>query len=251
MDCLINSPYGPKLAVLGSILNMGMLVFMTMLIAKAAFSVGGSVLVPLGSNIVEVIAAIVLSVICLTLFPYLWGAIDLALARHYCRSHFLGTSWLARRAAIAFGTGCIITAPVIVLGAYLLAALSPSGASAFNVNAFGEALPELALFAGLGVPAAAYACANAIKVQSGQLTMFRQLYANPQTGTEREWRLAARSIFNESEWKLVTRTFQRASYSYIRSKKILKTVGESNNRNFRARLGGKIVYKANVSKFEN
>ena len=186
-------------------MNMGVLIFMTALIATAALSPGGAVLVPLGQGAAEVATAVILSVASLALFPDLWRALDVALARHYCRCHFLGRSWRARRATIALGAGCILTSPVIVLGAYLLAALGPSGSAAFNVNAFGEALPELALFTGFGIPAAAYSCANALKAQSGHLAAFRRLYAHPRAGSDREWRLAAKSLFKESEWRLVTK----------------------------------------------
>ena len=195
------------MVALGGALNIGVLLFMTLLIAAAALSPNGIVLVPLGHGAAEVAAAVILSVAALALLPALWRAIDMALARHYCRCHFLGTSWHARRAAIAFGVGCMLISPVIVLGAYLLAALGPSGSAAFNVNAFGEALPELALFTGLGVPAAVYSCANALKAQGRRLELFRRLYIHPLAGTDRECRLAAKSLFKESEWRLISKPF--------------------------------------------
>ncbi|MBC7219072.1 MAG: hypothetical protein H5T49_02920 [Hadesarchaea archaeon] len=193
------------LVTVSGFLNLSVLVFMTALIAAAALSPAGVVEVPL-SNTAEVAGVIAASIVSLTLFPDLWRAMDISLARHYCRHHFLGTSWRVRRITIAFGAGCILTSPVVLLGAYLLAVLCPLGKVAFNVNALGEALPELLMFAGLGVPAATYACASAIGVQKAGLATFRQLFRHPHSGTIQEWRQAARSLFDEDEWELIVMT---------------------------------------------
>lgn len=219
---------GRGLVLFGSVCGLGVLIFMTALIAIAALSPGGAIVLPLARNDAETAAAIAMAVLSLVLFPDLWRAIDLALARHYCRCHFLGTSWRARRAAMAFGAGCILTAPVVILGAYLLAALCPSGVAVFNVNAFGEAIPELTMFTGLGLPAAVYSCANAVAVQGSRWALFRRLFDNPRAGTDREWHLAAKSLFKRSEWMRIAKDFSVA---------------------VRGRRNGR--YKANVSTFEN
>jgi len=187
----------------GGALNMGVLLFMTTLITAAALSPDSIVLVPLRYGAAEVVAAIFLSVAALAFLPELCKALDVALARHYCRCHFLGASWRARRVAVALGMGSILISPVIVLGAYLLAALSPAGLAAFNVNAFGEALLEPGFFVFVGAPAAVYAYANALKTQGGHLAAFRRLYIHSRAGTDRELRLVAKSLFTEEEWKLV------------------------------------------------
>ncbi|MEM4201602.1 MAG: hypothetical protein QW786_00115 [Candidatus Hadarchaeum sp.] len=155
------------------------------------------------------VLTLIVSIISLALFPDLWRSVDAALARHYCRCNFLNKSWYTRRIAIAFGTGCIITAPLIIFSVYLLVLLSPSGVVWFNVNAFGEALLELSMFAGFGMPAAAYTCANAVGVQKESLTTFRRLFSHPQSGTRREWYSAAKSLFRDSEWKSILKRCSR------------------------------------------
>ena len=200
------------MVIFGTASGMGVLIFMTVLIAVAALSPGGAVVLPLARNGTETVATIAVTVISLALFPDLWRAIDLALARHYCRCHFLGTSWRARRAIMAFGAGCILTAPAVVFATYLLAVLNPSGLAVFNVNAFGEALLELAMFSGIGLPAAAYASVNAIKVQGDHLVIFRQLFRNPRAGTDREWWLAAKSLFERDEWMRIARDFTAVAH---------------------------------------
>ncbi|MEM3421357.1 MAG: hypothetical protein QW315_03750, partial [Candidatus Hadarchaeum sp.] len=80
-----------NLVLFGSALSTGILIFLTILIF-IAYDSGGAVRLPLVGGYAEAAVAIVVSVISLALFPDLWRSIDTALARHYCRSSFLGTS---------------------------------------------------------------------------------------------------------------------------------------------------------------
>lgn len=187
--------YRQTAAALGAALNAGTVLFTALLIAASAASPGGTVIVPLAAGSAEIAAAIFISIAALALLPDVCRALTVSLAYHYCRCHFSGGSWRTRRLAFSLGVGCMFGASVTVLGAYLLAALNPGAAAGVCATAFGEALPELALFAAFGVPAAAYMLVKVREGQSERLAPFRWFYTHPRARAGRERRRALRSLF--------------------------------------------------------